>query len=80
MPKLISQKNLRKPSADGYVLSSSTVGIQSWVNNKSVGIDSGGNIVGTAQTINFYNRNSVVISSGVASVTGLSDPFAILAL
>lgn len=80
MPKLISQKNLRKPIADGYVLSSSIVGVQSWVNNKSVGIDSGGSLVGTAQTINFYNRNSVVISSGVASVTSLSDPLTIIGL
>jgi hypothetical protein len=80
MPKLISQKNLRKPIADGYVLSSSTVGVQSWVNNKSVGIDSGGSVVGTAQTINFYNRNSIVISSGVASVTSLSDPLTIIGL
>lgn len=80
MPKLISQKNLRKPTADGYVLSSSSVGVQSWVDNKSVGINSGGSLVGTAQTVNFYNKNSVVISSGVASVTALTDPLTILGL
>ena len=80
MPKLISQKNLSIPTADGYVLSSSSVGVQSWVDNKSVGINSCGSLVGTAQTVNFYNKNSVVISSGVASVTALTDPLTILGL
>jgi hypothetical protein len=67
MPKLVSQKNLRKPAVSGYVLSSSTVGIQTWVDNKSVGISSDGTSIGTASTINFSGA-TVSISAGIASV------------
>jgi hypothetical protein len=80
MPKLISQRNIKKPPADGYVLSSSTVGVQTWVNNQVVGVNSGGTSVGTANTINFQTRSSVVISSGIASVTTLTDPLTIIGL
>jgi len=80
MPKLISQKNLRKPTANGYVLSSSTVGVQSWVDNRSVGINSGGSIIGTASTINIANKNTVTVSSGIATVTQLTDPLTIIGL
>ena len=51
MPKLVSQKNLRKPATSGYVLSSSTVGVQTWVDNKSVGISSDGSTMVTLQMI-----------------------------
>lgn len=80
MPKLISQKNLRKPTANGYVLSSSTVGVQSWVDNRSVGINSGGSVIGTASTINIANKNTVTVSSGIATVTQLTDPLTIIGL
>ena len=68
MPKLVSQKNLRKPAVSGYVLSSSTVGIQTWVNNKSIGINSDGLSVGTASTVNFSGA-TVSINAGIASVS-----------
>lgn len=67
MPKLVSQKNLRNPTTSGYVLSSSTVGVQTWIDNKSVGVSSGGTSVGTASTINFSGA-TVSISAGIASV------------
>ena len=80
MPKLISQKNLRKPISDGYVLSSSTAGVQSWVDNKSVGINSGGTTIGTASTINIANKHTIVVSAGVATITQLADPLTIIGL
>jgi len=81
MPKLVSQKNLRNPSTDGYVLSSSTVGVQTWVNNKSVGINSSGSVVGTATTIDFSGA-TITLSSGVASVaiSGGLNPYSIIGL
>jgi len=81
MPKLVSQKNLRNPSIEGYVLSSSTVGVQTWVDNKSVAINSNGSVVGTATTIDFSGA-TITLSSGVASVaiSGGLNPYSIIGL
>tara|TARA_X000001036_G_scaffold256382_1_gene238536 strand:- start:1939 stop:2766 length:828 start_codon:yes stop_codon:yes gene_type:complete len=69
MPRLLSRKNLRYPRQDGQVLSSSSKGVQSWVDNKSVGISTLGAAVGTANTIKFASGVDVSIVAGVASVT-----------
>ncbi len=69
MPRLISRKNLAYPKVDGQVLSSDSKGIQSWVDNKIVGISTLGSIVGTANTIKFASGIGVTIVAGVASVT-----------
>ena len=69
MPRLLSRKNLRYPRQDGQVLSSSSKGVQSWVDNKSVGISTLGAVVGTANTIKFASGVDVSIVAGVASVT-----------
>ena len=77
MPRLISTKNLKHPTSDGYVLSSSTAGVQSWVDNRSVGISSDGANVGTANTINFES-NRLTLNSGIATIT--TDPLTIIGL
>ena len=69
MPRLISRKNLAYPKVDGQVLSSDSKGIQSWVDNKIVGISTLGSTVGTANTIKFASGIGVTIVSGVASVS-----------
>ena len=69
MPRLISRKNLAYPKVDGQVLSSDSNGIQSWVDNKIVGISTLGSTVGTANTIKFVSGIGVTIVEGVASVT-----------
>lgn len=81
MPKLVSQKNLKKPITTGYVLSSSTVGIQTWVDNKSVDVSSNNILVGTASTMNFSGA-TVTLSSGVAaiSISGGLNPYSIVGL
>ena len=69
MPRLLSRKNLRYPTEDGQVLSSSKKGVQTWVDNKSVGISTLGAAVGTANTIKFASGVDVSIVAGVASVS-----------
>ena len=69
MPRLLSRKNLRYPTVDGQVLSSSKKGVQTWVDNKSVGISTLGAAVGTANTIKFASGVDVSIVAGVASVS-----------
>lgn len=69
MPRLQSRKNLRYPTVDGQVLSSTSKGVQSWVDNKSVGISTLGATVGTANTIKFASGVDVSIVAGVASVS-----------
>jgi hypothetical protein len=69
MPRLISKKNLAYPKVDGQVLSSDSKGIQSWVDNKIIGISTLGSTVGTANTIKFASGVDVSIVAGVASVT-----------
>jgi hypothetical protein len=69
MPRLISRKNLAYPKVDGQVLSSDSKGIQSWVDNKIIGISTLGSTVGTANTIKFASGVDVSIVAGVASVT-----------
>ena len=77
MPRLISTKNLKHPTSDGYVLSSSTAGVQSWVDNRQIGISSDGSNVGTANTINFES-NRLTLNSGIATIT--TDPLTIIGL
>ena len=69
MPRLISGKNLAYPRIDGQVLSSDSKGVQSWVDNKIVGISTLGSAVGTANTIKFASGIGVTIVAGVASVS-----------
>jgi hypothetical protein len=69
MPRLLSRKNLRYPTVDGQVLSSTSKGVQTWVDNKSVGISTLGAAVGTANTIKFASGVDVSIVAGVASVS-----------
>lgn len=69
MPRLLSKKNLRYPTVDGQVLSSTSKGVQTWVDNKSVGISTLGATVGTANTIKFASGVDVSIVAGVASVS-----------
>ena len=69
MPRLLSRKNLRYPTVDGQVLSSTKKGVQTWVDNKSVGISTLGAAVGTANTIKFASGVDVSIVAGVASVS-----------
>ena len=70
MPRLLSRKNLRYPTVDGQVLSeASKKGVQTWVDNKSVGISTLGAAVGTANTIKFASGVDVSIVAGVASVS-----------
>ena len=69
MPRLLSRKNLRYPTVDGQVLSSSKKVVQTWVDNKSVGISTLGAAVGTANTIKFASGVDVSIVAGVASVS-----------
>ena len=69
MPRLLSRKNLRYPTVGGQVLSSSKKGVQTWVDNKSVGISTLGAAVGTANTIKFASGVDVSIVAGVASVS-----------
>lgn len=69
MPKLLNRKNLRYPTVDGQVLSSTSKGVQTWVDNKSVGISTLGAAVGTANTIKFASGVDVSIVAGVASVS-----------
>ena len=69
MPRLLSRKNLRYPTVDGQVLSSTSKGVQTWVDNKSVGISTLGATVGTANTIKFASGVDVSIVAGVASVS-----------
>ena len=69
MPRLLSRKNLRYPTVDGQVLSSTKKGVQTWVDNKSVGISTSGAAVGTANTIKFASGVDVSIVAGVASVS-----------
>jgi hypothetical protein len=78
MPRLISTKNLRHPTIDGYVLSSSTSGVQSWVSKiDNVGFSSDGSNVGTAKTINFQS-NRIEVQGGITTV--YSDPLTIIGL
>jgi hypothetical protein len=69
MPRILSKKNLRYPTVDGQVLSSTSKGVQTWVDNKSVGISTLGATVGTANTIKFASGVDVSIVAGVASVS-----------
>ena len=83
MPKLISSKNIGNPPADGYILSSSTVGVLAWTDEAlsgSVGVSSEGTvIVPDTTTIDFRNRVEVAEepSAGIVSVVITSDPLTI---
>jgi len=83
MPKLISSKNIGNPPADGYILSSSTVGVLAWTDEAlsgSVGVSSEGTvIVPDTTTIDFRNRVEIAEepSAGIASVVITSDPLTI---
>lgn len=82
MPKLISQKNIGNPPADGYVLSSSTVGVLAWTDEAlsgGIGVSSEGtSIVDPAQTLDFRNRVEIEEPvSGIASVVITTDPLVI---
>ena len=84
MPKLISSKNIGNPPADGYILSSSTVGVLAWTDEAiaggAVGVSSEGTtIVPETTTIDFRNRVEVAEepSAGIASVVITSDPLTI---
>ena len=86
MPKLISSKNIGNPPADGYILSSSTVGVLAWTDEAlsgSVGVSSEGTvIVPDTTTIDFRNRVEVAEepSAGIASVVITTDPLTIVNL
>ena len=86
MPKLISQKNIGNPPADGYVLSSSTVGVLEWTDEAGgggVGVSSAGvSIVNPATTIDFAGTSGPGVevtepNAGIASVVITSDPLTI---
>ena len=82
MPKLISSKNIGNPPADGYILSSSTVGVLAWTDeaiNGGIGVSSEGtSIVDPAQTLDFRNRVEIEEPvSGIASVVITTDPLVI---
>lgn len=77
MPKLISQKNLRRPPSSGYVLSSSVTGVRTWVDNKSVDVSVNGISTETSSVVDFSSEGSISlttqVTSGISTVT-LSDP------
>ena len=88
MPKLISSKNIGNPPVDGYVLSSSTVGVLEWTDETggsggSIGVSSAGvSIVDPATTIDFAGTSGPGVevtepNAGIASVVITSDPLTI---
>ena len=87
MPKLISSKNIGNPPADGYVLSSSTVGVLAWTDevdgSGGVGVSSAGvSVVNPATTIDFAGTSGPGVevtepNAGIASVVITSDPLTI---
>ena len=87
MPKLISSKNIGNPPSDGYLLSSSTVGVLAWTDEGAggggVGVSSGGvSIVDPATTIDFAGTTGPGVevtepNAGIASVVITSDPLTI---
>ena len=86
MPKLISSKNIGNPPVDGYLLSSSTVGVLSWTDEGAgggVGVSSAGtSIVDPATTIDFAGTSGPGVevtepNAGIASVVITSDPLTI---
>ena len=79
MPRLISTKNLKHPTSDGYVLSSSTAGVQSWVDNRSVGISSDGTSLGNMTDLNFQS-NRVKFDSNAGVATVYTDPLTVIGL
>ena len=86
MPKLISSKNIGNPPVDGYVLSSSTVGVLAWTDevdgSGGIGVSSEGtSIVDPATTLDFRNRVEVEEpNAGIASVVITTDPLTIVNL
>lgn len=84
MPKLISSKNIGNPPVDGYVLSSSTVGVLEWTNEAlegSIDIDVGGErVVTNAKTVDLNKNNRWEVTEntvGIASVVITTDALTI---
>ena len=84
MPKLISSKNIGNPPVDGYVLSSSTVGVLEWTNEAlegSIDIDVGGErIVTNAKSVDLNKSNRWEVTEpnvGIASVVITTDALTI---
>ncbi len=84
MPKLISSKNIGNPPIDGYVLSSSTVGVLEWTNEAlegSIDIDVGGErIVTNAKSVDLNKNNRWEVTEpnvGIASVVITTDALTI---
>lgn len=84
MPKLISSKNIGNPPVDGYVLSSSTVGVLEWTNEAlegSIDIDVGGErVVTNAKSVDLNKNNRWEVTEpnvGIASVVITTDALTI---
>ena len=84
MPKLISSKNIGNPPVDGYVLSSSTVGVLEWTNEAlegSIDIDVGGErLVTNAKSVDLNKSNRWEVTEpnvGIASVVITTDALTI---
>ena len=84
MPKLISSKNIGNPPIDGYVLSSSTVGVLEWTNEAlegSIDIDVGGErMVTNAKSVDLNKSNRWEVTEpnvGIASVVITTDALTI---
>ena len=84
MPKLISSKNIGNPPVDGYVLSSSTVGVLEWTNEAlegSIDIDVGGErLVTNAKSVDLNKNNRWEVTEpnvGIASVVITTDALTI---
>ena len=84
MPKLISSKNIGNPPVDGYVLSSSTVGVLEWTSEAlegSIDIDVGGErLVTNAKSVDLNKSNRWEVTEpnvGIASVVITTDALTI---
>lgn len=84
MPKLISSKNIGNPPIDGYVLSSSTVGVLEWTNEAlegSIDIDvAGERMVTNAKSVDLNKSNRWEVTEpnvGIASVVITTDALTI---